>query len=606
MRGIPIREIFGAVVGLSVSIVPEGLPVVVTIVLAKGVWRMAKAKAIVRQMAAVEALGAADTLLVDKTGTITTGNMQIKQIFLDGALFTVGGLGYVPEGDIKGLNPSSFEKLKNFLKLTYLSLKADVVKEDGKWKPVGDPTETAIAVLCRKVGLSKVKLQKEYRTVQAKPFDAKKRYIEATFAQGRQTWDVFVGAPDFLSKELKIDHKLLNEYHKLTSQGLRVVGIVIYGPREKQLFGYMLLAIDEEIRPNVNQSINEAKKAGFQVAMMTGDFPTTAKSIATEVGIFTDGNKILTGEEIEKIAEDELANHIDQVSVFARITPLHKLKIVSAFKKKGHVVAMTGDGVNDGPALQAANLGIGLGSGTQVAKDASDIVLVDNNFSTITAAIAEGRGIYITLKKVILYLFSTSFGEVLVITFAILVGLPLPLVAVQIIWLNFVTDGFLDISLAQDPSEGSLLAQKFQSKNLIDSEMLKRILLMGFTMLIVTLPIFYFYAIHSSLTYARSMALLVLSVIQWFNALNVRSSDRSIFKMPLTNNWFLVGALITVASLQFFAVQTPLGNKLLHTTPLTSSDWLLAIIVSSIIIIIEEVRKFYIRFQENPELSVRG
>src|SRR3989344_5912372 len=604
LRGIPTREIFGVVVGLSVSIIPEGLPVVVTVVLAKGVWRMAKAKAIVRQMAAVEAMGSADTLLVDKTGTITTGSMLIKQAFFDGERLTVQGSGYIPEGDIKGDNPVSKEKLKKLLKLTYLSLKADVVKEDGDWKPIGDPTEAAIAVLCRKAGLSKMQLQREYKTIAARPFDSKKRYLEATFAKGKETWNVFVGAPDFLSKSLKIDHNLIQEYHKLTDLCLRVVGVAMFGPGNKELFAFALFAIDEEIRPNVDKSIEEAKKAGFRVAMMTGDFPATGKSIAQEVGIFQKGDKVLSGEDIEKMSETELAELIDKVSVFARITPLHKLKIVNAFKKKGHVVAMTGDGVNDGPALQAANLGIGLGSGTQVAKDASDIVLVDNNFSTITAAIAEGRGIYLTLKKVILYLFSTSFGEVLVISAAILLGLPLPLVAVQIIWLNFVTDGFLDISLAQDPPEDNLLSQKVGIKNLIDNLMLGRIFLMGFAMLVATLPIFYFYTTHSSLTYARSMALLTLSIIQWFNALNIRSREQSLFKMPLTNNWFLIGAFIIVFSLQLFAIHTPLGNKLLHTTPLALNDWLIAALASSLIIIFEELRKIFARQKSSIALNL--
>ncbi len=596
LRGIPTREIFGAVVGLSVSIIPEGLPVVVTIVLAKGVWRMARAKAIVRQMAAVEAMGTADVLLVDKTGTITTGNMLIKQVFLDGNQFTVEGAGYMPEGNIKRGKSSSVEKLKTLLKLAYLSLKADVVKEkEGDWRPIGDPTEAAIAVLCRKAGLSKVKLSQEYKTIQAKPFDAKKRYIEATFSKGRENWEVFVGAPDFLSKDLKIDHNLSGEYRKLTSEGLRVVGVAVYGPKERQLFGYALLTIDEEIRPNVGESINEAKKAGFQVAVMTGDFPTTAKSIAKQVGIFNQNDQILTGEDIGKMSEDKLADQISNVTVFARITPFHKLKVVNAFKKMGHVVAMTGDGVNDGPALQAANLGIGLGSGTQVAKDASDIVLVDNNFSTITGAIAEGRGIYLTLKKVILYLLSTSFGEVLVISFAILAGLPLPLVAVQIIWLNFVTDGFLDISLAQDPPEDNLLFEKIKSRNLVDGFMVQRILLMGSTMLIAVLPLFYFYQRHFDLTYARSMALLILSITQWFNALNVRSKKKSVFATSVTNNWYLLAALAIVAILQYGAIQTNFGNKLLHTTDLKLEHWLLAFLVSLLIIFVEEVRKLFVR-----------
>ncbi|MEX2027876.1 MAG: HAD-IC family P-type ATPase [Candidatus Curtissbacteria bacterium] len=590
LQGIPTREIFTAVVGLAVSIVPEGLPVAVTIVLSRGVWRMVKVKAIVRQMAAVEALGSADTLLIDKTGTITTGNMLIKQVVFDGKTLSVGGEGYAPEGEIG--ESSQMDKLKTILSLTYLSLKADVIKEEGEWKPTGDPTEAAIAVLCQKAGLSKTKLSEEYQTIQAKPFDAQKRYIEATFSRGKQKWDVYVGAPDFLSRDLKIDHGLTRDYEKLAGAGMRVVGIAIYSP-PKKLFGYALLAIDEEIRPGVDQSVKEAKKAGFKIAMMTGDFSATAKSIAAEVGIFAPGDRVLTGQDVEKMSEEELAGLIGKVSVFARITPQHKLKIVKAFKLRGHIIAMTGDGVNDAPALQAANLGIGIGSGTQVAKDASDIILVDNNFSTITAAIVEGRGIYQSLKKVILYLFSTGLGEVLAIAAAIFIGLPLPVVAVQIIWLNFVTDGFLVVALAQDPPEASLKRER--SQNLVDRAMALRIFLMGCAMLFITLPIFYFYQENSSLTVARSMALIVLSLTQWFNALNVRSKTKSIFTSSITNNWFLLAAFAIVIALDLFAVQTPLGNKLLHTTPLAINDWLLALGASSLIILVEEIRKLFVR-----------
>ena len=591
LRGISPREIFTAVIGLAVSIVPEGLPVAVTIVLAKGVWRMAKKKAIVRQMAAVEAMGSADVLAVDKTGTITTGNMVINKVTIDGELVTVTGNGYAPEGRLETKTKTSLEKLKDMLGFVYLALKADVIKEENSWKSLGDPTEAAIAVLCRKADLDKDRLSKKYQTLFAKPFDPRKRYIEASFKRGRNNWDVYVGAPDFLSRDLKIDHLLLKQYEEFAENGLRVIGVALY--RNKRLIAHSLLAIDEEIRASVDESIAEAKSAGFRVVMMTGDYALTAKAIAREVGIFKDGDEVLTGERIEKMSENELADSIEKVTVFARITPGHKLKIVNAYKAKDHVIAMTGDGVNDSPALQAASLGIGLGSGTQVAKDASDVILVDNNFSTITSAIAEGRGIYLTLKKVILYLFSTSLGEVLVIATAILIGLPLPLVAVQIIWLNFVTDGFLVVSLAQDPPEDNLLSQRIKSRGLVDSLMYSRILLMGFAMLIAALPIFYFYTTHSSLTYSRSMALLVLSISQWFNALNVRSKDQSIFKMPLTNNWFLVGAFLVVFILQIFAIQTSVGNKLLHTTPLAMGDWLLAATVSSAIIIFEEIRKIY-------------
>lgn len=597
LRGISFAEAVSVVIGLAVSIIPEGLPVAVTIVLAGGVWRMAKEKAIVRQMAAVEAMGNADTLLVDKTGTITTGQMVIRQVLFKGKSISVSGSGYEPKGKLNLESKVKESEINRFLGLLYLSLEADVVKEEyGSWRPSGDSTEAAIAVLCRKMDLSREKLSREYKVDFARPFDVKKRYIEAAFSKGRQRWHVLVGAPEFLSRKLKIDHRLLTDYHRLAEKGLRVVGAAVYGPKKNKLFGYALLAIEEEIRKEVRASVAEAKRAGFKVVMMTGDFAQTAKSIAKKVGIYEEGDLILTGEDVEKLAEVDLEEKTEKVSVFARITPEHKLKIVNAFKKRGHIAAMTGDGVNDAPALEAANLGIGLGSGTQVAKDSSDIVLVDDNFSTIIDAIREGRAIYLSLKENILYLFSTSFGEVLVISGAILVGLPLPLVAVQIIWLNFVTDGFFVVALAQDtPTKKQLKSKEdVNSDNLIDRLMVRRIVLMGGTMMIVTLPVFTLLERSFGETYARSMALLVLSATQWFNSLNVRSRTRSVLEIPL-NNIYLVIAFVIVAILQYLAIQTSFGNNLLHTGKLSIEHWILALILSTAIIWVEEIRKMVVR-----------
>ncbi|OGE00196.1 hypothetical protein A3J17_02850 [Candidatus Curtissbacteria bacterium RIFCSPLOWO2_02_FULL_40_11] len=596
LRGIEFIEIVSAVIGLAVSIVPEGLPIAVTIVLAGGIWRMAKEKAIIRQLAGVEALGNADALLVDKTGTITTGQMVIKQVNLDGKLIEVTGEGYEPKGKIKITNSKQKAKLEKLLGLCLLSLKANVVHtEHTGWKPSGDPTEAAIATLCLKAGLNREKLSKEYKTDFARPFDSKKRYIEAAFAKEGEKWHVLVGAPEFLSKKLKIDHDLEKDYHKFAQKGLRVVGLAVFGPKKK-LFGHALLTIEEETRKSVPSSVEEAKRAGFRVVMMTGDYAETAKAIAKKVGIYEEGDTVLTGEDVEKLAEVELEERIEKVSVFARITPEHKLKIVNAFKKKGHVCAMTGDGVNDAPALQAANLGIGLGSGTQVAKDSSDIVLVDDNFSTIVDAIREGRAIYISLKENILYLFSTGFGEVLVISGAILIGLPLPLVAVQIIWLNFVTDGFLVVGLAQDsPTKRQLKSKEdVNSDNLIDKLMIRRIMLMGGVMLLITLPVFNYYKASYSLEYARTMALLVLSAVQWFNALNVRSRTRSVFTIPLNNN-FLNAAFVIVLILQFVAIETTFGNKILHTVDINIGQWVIGIALATSIIWVEEIRKYFVR-----------
>src|SRR3990167_3907240 len=597
LRGIEFREILATVIGLSVSIVPEGLPVAVTIVLAGGVWRMAKNKAIVRQMAAVEAMGNADTLLVDKTGTITTGKMVIKKLNFMGDEVRVDGDGYTPKGTIEKLESQENGKLNKLLSLCYLSLNADVVfDEHNGWQPVGDPTEAAIAVVCSKAGLSKEKLSKEYKVDFAKPFDPQKRYVEAAYVKGEEKWHVFVGAVDFIAKNLKVDHHILQDYHNLAKKGYRVVGAVVFGPKKNQLFAHALFAIEEEIRPQVAKSVAAAKEAGFRVVMITGDFEETAKAIAAKVGIFENGDKVLTGKDVEKLPEVQLEQRIENVTVFARITPEHKLKIVSAYKKKGHVCAMTGDGVNDAPALQVANLGISVGSGTQVAKDSSDIVLVDSNFSTIIDAISEGRAIYQSLKKIILYLFSTSFGEVLVISGAVFLGLPLPLFAVQIIWLNFVTDGFFVVGLAQDPPLEKKLLHKNEvvSENLVDRKIILRMSILALAMFTATMPVLYFYQNSASLAVARTMALLILSATQWFNALNVRSKDQSIFRVPL-NNRFLIASFVIVFVLQFIAIETSFGNRVLHTVDLDFGQWMLALSVSTLIIWVEEVRKFLAR-----------
>jgi len=346
-------------------------------------------------------------------------------------------------------------------------------------------------------------------------------------------------------------------------------------------------------------SVKEAKRAGFRVVMMTGDFAETAKAIAQKVGIYQDGDTIITGQDVEKLSHEQLGEKIENVSVFARITPNHKLKIVNAFKKRGFICAMTGDGVNDAPALQAANLGIGLGSGTQVAKDSSDIVLVDDNFKTIIDAISEGRSIYLSLKENILFLFSTSLGEVLVIVGSILIGLPLPLVAVQIIWLNFVTDGFFVVALAQDPPTKKQLKSRedVNSENLVDRLMLKRMFLMGFAMMAVAMPIFIIFSKLYSLEYARSMALVMLSVSQWFNALNVRSRTRSVFEIPV-NNSYLIFAFCAVIVLQYLAIETSFGNKILHTQNLATGHWALAIGASTLIVWVEEIRKAVVKVRK--------
>ncbi len=354
--------------------------------------------------------------------------------------------------------------------------------------------------------------------------------------------------------------------------------------------------LKDPIRKEVFESVQKANSAGIKVVMITGDHKITATAIAKEAGIFHIGDEVITGEELENLYDSDLISRFDKVSVFARVTPAHKMKIIELYKKRGDVIAMTGDGVNDAPSLAAADLGVAMGKiGTEVAKEASDLVLLDDNFGNIISAVEEGRSIYKTIKKVILYLFSTSLGEALAISGSILLGLPLLVLPAQIIWLNFVTDGFLDVSLAMEPKETGLLKNKVKhSKYILDSFSGKRMVFMGVIIGIGTLFIFSKY-LDGGLAKALTVSMTTLAVFQWFNAWNCKSEKESIFSAGAFKNVYLIGATFIVISLQMLAIYTPFLQKILHTVPLNLIDWIYIVIVSSSILFIEEIRKFFYR-----------
>ncbi|MDO8570658.1 MAG: HAD-IC family P-type ATPase, partial [Candidatus Daviesbacteria bacterium] len=447
--------------------------------------------------------------------------------------------------------------------------------------------------------------EKEFPRLAELPFDYKNKYHAITNKVDGKIFLTVIGAPEEiiklsgLSEERKKDME--DELAKMSGEGLRVLAFASKNNFDKELkageikeltFGGFF-GLKDTLRPEICEAMKKAISAGIKVVMITGDHKITAEAIARDAGIFNDGNTILTGEDIDSLSEEDFANMLDQVSVFARVTPEHKLKIVQAYKKKGIIIALPGDGVNDAPSLVAADLGIGMGKiGTEVAKEASDIVLLDDNFASIISAVEEGRSIYKTIKKVILYLFSTSFGEAFTIIGALLLGFPLPLLAAQIVWLNFVTDGFLDVSLAMEPKEEGLLKGNFEhpKKYLLDLLSVQRMFLMALTMMIGTLFVFSKYY-QIDIVKAYTVSLTVLAVFQWFNAWNCRSESKSIFKLNPFSNKFLVGATLIVISLQLLVIYNPLMQGILHTTALNLSDWLLIIPIAFSIIIVEEIRK---------------
>jgi len=619
---------FVTLVTLSVSVIPEGLPIVMTLILATGVWRMSKRNALVKRLQAVEALGQAQVIALDKTGTITRNEMVVQKIFVGNALYDIAGTGYEPKGEIKMgkemIEPLNHPDLVFAMKNAALCTDARIMlSEEGKWVAMGDPTEAALLAVSQKIGLHKDLLENEFPSIKEFPFDYNLKYRASLRKNENHATLIVSGAPENIlniskkvwrngeSHPLSASEKenLKNEFEKISAQGFRVVALGVHNKPAKNIVPENISSLTfvgffgmkDALREEIYDAVEKASDAGMKIIMITGDHKITAMAIAKEAGIYREGDKVMNGDELEKMTDLELIQRVNGVSVFARVSPEHKLKIINAFKANKKIIAMTGDGVNDAPSLVAADLGIAMGRiGTEVAKEASDIILLDDNFISIVAAIEEGRSIYKTIKKVILYLFSTSFGEVLTITGAIFLGFPLPVLPAQIIWLNFVTDGFLDVALAMEPREENLIKEKFKKPNkfLVDSLMLQRIFLMAIVMMAGTLVIFSG-LLNMDLVKAQTMSLVTLAVFQWFNAWNCRSENKSIFKMNPFSNMFLVGATAIVVVLQVLAVYNPFLQKILHTTPLAAHEWLLAIIVAFSIVVVEELRKlFYRKFKK--------
>ena len=623
--GKSFKEMFTVVVSLSVSIIPEGLPIVVTLVLAMGVWRMSKRNALVKRLQAVETLGQARVIAVDKTGTITKNELVIQKVYIGGNFFEIGGIGYEPKGDVRLgeniIDPLNHPEILFVGKISAFCANAHAAydSENKKWLVFGDPTEVALAVFAEKIGFHKDDLEKESPKIAEIPFDYTKKYHAVVHSVGNQAMLTVIGAPEAVlnlsSKKWSKGkaHRLSSEdknnlesiFTKISEEGFRVLALgikenipgIVAHEDVKNLTFVGFVAMKDALRPEAKEAMQRAISAGIRVVMITGDHKLTAMAIAKEAGIYREGDQVLTASDIDNISDTELAAKIAHASVFARVTPEHKLRIINAYRKRGEIVAMTGDGVNDAPSLVAADLGVAMGKiGTEVAKEASDIILLDDNFGNIISAIEEGRNIYKTIKKVILYLFSTSIGEVLTIAGAMVIGYPLPILAAQIIWLNLVTDGFLDVALAMEPKEEGLLKENFErpKKYLIDKLMVWRMVTMSVPMMVGTIFLFRGY-FEMDITKAWTISLTTLAVFQWFNAWNCRHESKSIFQMNPFSNKFLVGATLTIVFLQLLAVYNPFMQKLLHTAPLGLSEWLVIVPIAASIVLVEEIRKFFYR-----------
>lgn len=598
---------FLAAIALAVAAIPEGLPAVVTVSLAMGVKKMARHNALVRKLPSVETLGACTVICSDKTGTLTHNEMTVKRIYANDEIIEITGSGYSPEGRFT----KSPHRFKELLIAGALNNDAKLKKENASWKIIGDPTEAALLVSAKKAGLNPDQLQQKCKRLGEIEFTSERKIMTTVNKLGQKSTAYTKGAPEVvlsLCNRALIDgrivrisktqkEKILEINEKFAKGALRVLGFaykeldgkIATKDVEKEMIFLGLQAMIDPPRPEVKDAIKKCETAGIKVVMITGDHKETAMAIARQLGM---KGKAVTGMDLDRIENFE--NIVEDIVVYARVNPTHKLKIIEALKKKGHIVAMTGDGVNDAPALKKADLGIAMGiTGTDVAKEASDMILADDNFASIVNAVEEGRTIFDNIKKFVEYLLSSNMGEVLTIFIGILLHMPLPLIAIQILWINLVTDGAPALALSSEPPEPRLMKRppRKVEERIVNKKRGIMIFLIGLLMMLGTLGVFQWYNPETNLIYAQTIAFTTLMMYQMFNVVNMRSEDYSIFSLKW-NKW-LVGAIILSVLLQIGVVHLPFMNSIFNTTPLQAFDWLIAVAIGASVLVFGEAVKLF-------------
>ncbi|MED3647021.1 calcium-translocating P-type ATPase, SERCA-type [Halalkalibacterium halodurans] len=627
IQGHDAYTMFLAGVSLAVAAIPEGLPAIVTVALALGVQRMIKRRAIVRKLPAVETLGCASVICSDKTGTLTQNKMTVTQVWASGETWHVSGTGYEPHGLFtkgkKETDPKrhrslhlllSYGLLCNNSQLKQRTVKKGMLKtkESTAYHIEGDPTEGALLVAAMKAGFSREQLDRQFKRLKEFPFESTRKMMSVVVENEKgQRFVVAKGAPDVIlqvSKKIRyrgeqeaLTPKRREEVERtiqtMASQALRTIAVA-YRPlrpnesvdeayeAECDLTFIGLQGMIDPPREEVFDSIEECRQAGIKTVMITGDHRLTAAAIAKKLGILPAGGKVIDGTELNHLTDRRLTEMVDQIYVYARVSPEHKLKIVKAMQERGHIVAMTGDGVNDAPAIKAANIGIAMGiTGTDVAKEASSLILSDDNFATIRAAIREGRNIYDNIRKFIRYMLASNVGEILVMLFAMLLGMPLPLVATQILWINLVTDGLPAMALGMDQPEGNVMKRppRHPREGIFARGLAWKIVSRGFMIGVVTLAAFWLtlQANPDDLTRAQSVAFVTLVIAQLIHVFDCRS-EYSVFHRNPFENKYLVLAVLSSVLLMLIVIYYPPLQQVFHTVPLTGREWLLIIGMAAI------------------------
>lgn len=601
-------EMFMTSVGLAVAAIPEGLPAIVTIVLSIGVTKMAKKNSIIRKLPAVETLGSSSVICSDKTGTLTQNKMQVVCVA-------------TPTESITPNNTySTYQQNKNTtqtIELACMCTDAQISYEDGKANVTGDPTEVAIINECFKLGKTKKSLYNQYERINDIPFDSSRKMMTTIHKLGNKYRIITKGAPDVLVKRcskyygnnqilsinISISKMIENQNEKMAQQALRVIAVgykdvdvlpskIESNYIENDLIFTGLIGMIDPPREGVKEAIATCRKAGIKTVMITGDHITTANAIASELGILKKNDISITGAELDRIPESEFRRNIMKYSVFARVTPEHKSQIVKAFQSTGAVVAMTGDGVNDAPALKNADIGIAMGqNGTDVAKNASDMILTDDNFVTIVEAVKYGRTIFNNIRKAIHFLIATNVGEIVTIFLGLLIGMRSPLLAIQLLWINLITDSLPAIALGLDNPEKDIMNHKPRNpkKSIFADGLWGKIIVEGVMIGVLNLLAFSI-GRRYSLDVARTMAFVSLGLLELVHSFNIRSED-SIFKTGIFKNKYLCLAFLGGALLQIIVVIVPSWAEVFKLTNLTTKQWLCTIVISLMPIVLMEVQK---------------
>lgn len=598
-----INTIFLSVIALSVSAMPEGLPLALTMALTIASKRMAKKNVIVKKLNSVESLGSCTVIASDKTGTLTVNEQTAKEIVLpDGSVFEITGTGYNDSGEVVPKNNAELSHAKEIAILGKMNNEAHLEKTGEDWNSFGDSIDIAFLSLAAKMGV-----QETYPIVERIPYESENQYSAVFYEKEGELYCTVKGSLEKVMSFSEENERFFQQNEELTGKGFRVIALAdgkVSGTNKEDIhhlsFKGMVAFIDP-IREEVKDSLIECHEAGIKVVMITGDHPLTAYAIAKDLGLCKEREEVATGKDVayyREKGEAEFDQFIRKIRVFARVTPMDKLDIVNSFKRQGEFVAVTGDGVNDAPAIKAANIGIAMGSGTDVAKETASMIVSDDNFTSIVEGVKEGRTAYSNIRKITLFLLGCGFAEVCFFLLSIAFGYDIPLVAIQLLWLNIVTDGLQDIALSFEKSEDSIMKEKPRNtkESLFSKDLMIEVLILGVTISAVVFGVWkYMMDKNTDIIVARAVIMMLMVFIQNVNVLNCRSEKRSVFKETLLDNPLVIITVVGSILLQIIMAEIPFTAMFLDVTPLPFETVLILFALSFIIIVVFEIYKVFYR-----------